>query len=172
MMAMVRIAMGAVGRLGRTAVGMMGIVLAVAVIMPSPATGPRSGPGDPEGRENVVAVVVPDGELSKTLTITDASGRELATLTHYRADFTHFTARCEGGPEVSCALYPQTKSITIDLAGDRRQTHIRVNRDGATTGLVMPAIHQSRAPAAHDDLPEEGAGFPTLLPFFSAQFAF
>ena len=82
-----RIALAAVPSVReRGAVGALGIMVIVAACRPDAGTHGRSRPeaADPEQPVETVAMSVPDGMLAKSLTIIDASGRELATLTHWR----------------------------------------------------------------------------------------
>jgi hypothetical protein len=78
-----RIATAIGGLFGRTAVGLVAILIVVAVVAPSLQTDLRAPPGwdDPDRPVTMVALTVPEGETARSLTVTDGSGRELATVT-------------------------------------------------------------------------------------------
>ena len=60
-------------------------MVVIAAMGPTPEPGGRARPmpGDPEQPMETVEVTVPEGMVSKSLTITDAAGHKLATLTHW-----------------------------------------------------------------------------------------
>jgi hypothetical protein len=140
-----RMLLAAGGRLARTALGCAGILVVVAAIVPTSGPDARVVPevGDPERPVDTVAVTVPEGMLAKSLTITDASGRELATLTHWSNGETTVVARRRGGPDVSCWLN-RKECAFVELIGAIHRTRIEMDPAGITKTFVTPSPRLSR----------------------------
>jgi hypothetical protein len=136
-------ALAAGGRLGKAAVVFVGMVLAVGAIVPLPEpSGPmRSEPVDSTGNENRVVLAVPEGGIASTLTVVDASGREIATLTRWYNGDTVMMARQKGGAGVNCLLNARG-SAELGVFGMTQHTRIEVQPDG-TTKIHHPVPRRS-----------------------------
>ena len=132
-----RIARAAGGLLGRVAVWFVAWAFVAVAFIPStqPDAPGRPGPDDPEPHAMTVALTVPEGDPSKTLTITDASGRELATLTHWRNGEVLMVARHDGGCTAGMWLYGEGRA-TVELRGTTRKTRTEMDPDGKTNTYV------------------------------------
>ena len=170
MIATNRIVRTAVGQLGRTAVGILVIMLVVGAVAPMPAPEARmeSEPGDLERPVDTVALTVPDGLMMKSLTITDGSGHELATLTSLRTGGTTVVMRQHDGAAVSCWFNGKDRVI-LELTGTVWRTQIEMNRDGTAKSVVRP---KPDSPAHGETTSEwsslsQGITVPLFLTFFS-----
>lgn len=122
------------GLVSRMAVGFVGFtVVAVSVLPPpEPDAGGRSGPGEPARPGSRVVLTVPQGSLAGSLTVIDASGRELATLIHWYSGSTSIVARRSGGVGVNGYLN-RNGSANLLLIGTVKETSIDAKPDGTAT---------------------------------------
>jgi hypothetical protein len=138
-------AQAAGGRLG-TAVAVLAGLLAAALMAPLPEPDGRAGAGprdrEPTGTTTAV-LTVPEGEVSSTLTVVDAAGRELATLTRwYNGEIAGVIPRGDG---TALGFWLGLRGgASVEWTGTVRRTSIRMNADGtaetaATRRVGVPA---------------------------------
>ena len=123
--------------LGKAAVGFVGILVIAGAVVPvaGPDRRSRSDGVDPLLAGDTVVLTVPEGNLSRTLTVVDESGRELATLTHWTNDDTAIIAPGRDGAGMGCYLNARGSTVVL-LAGTARQTRIESEPDGTTKTAV------------------------------------
>ena len=163
-----RIALGVGGQFTRMTVGFAGMTVLVAAMVATPGLETRAKPGavDREQTVDTVSVAVPEGMLAKSLTITDPSGRDLATLTYWYTGETAMVARQPGWASVSCWLDRKNRTI-VELTGEARRTRIEMNPDGTMQTFVTPGPgprHQDPAPG--ESLQQERMKIPLFSPIF------
>jgi hypothetical protein len=126
-----RAALAAGSLLGKAAAGFVGILVIAGAIVPvaGPDRRARSHGVDPLLAADTVVLTVAEGNPSRTLTVVDASGRELATLTHWTNDDTAIVAPRRDGARVGCYLNARGSTAVL-LAGTARQTRIESQPDG------------------------------------------
>jgi hypothetical protein len=142
-----RAALAAGSLLVKAAAGFVGVLVIAGALVPVP--GPerraRSDGVDPLLTADTVVLAVPEGIPSRTLTVVDASGREVATLTHWTNDDTTIIAPGRDGAGVGCYLNARGSTVVL-LAGKARQTRIESKPDGTTNTVVRdispPAIER------------------------------
>lgn len=131
-----RIALAAGGPLARAALGFIGLAILIGwnAPPPEPAATASSRPGDPLQAEMTVTLRVPEGATTKHLSVVDASGRELAFLTHWISGMTTVVSSRGGGACVSYHLNPDG-SANLRVNGTARATLIRAEADGSARVL-------------------------------------
>jgi hypothetical protein len=128
-----RIAITAVGLLGRAAVGFLGLVVVLGTITPPPEPDTRArfepdAPGCPTDR---VVLTVPEGRLLANLIVVDASGREIATVTRcFNGDLAMVANRAVGA-SVSSYLHAKGPAVLV-VTGSARRARIEAEPDGTT----------------------------------------
>lgn len=128
-----RIVLAAGGLLARATLGVLGLTVLIGWYAPPPepaATAP-SRPDDPEGTAMTVTLRVPEGANAKHLTVVNASGRELALLTHWITGMTTVVSGRNGGAGVSYHLNDDG-SANLRVDGTAWVTLIRADKDGTT----------------------------------------
>jgi hypothetical protein len=129
------IALPAVAVLGRAASGfaLFALILAFAGVVPAPEPSDRarSGRDAPPSTAGIVTLNVPEGELSGTLTVVDARGRELISVTSFATGETALESWYGGGASLGAVLGPKGDAH-IRLNGTERETSIDMNPDGTT----------------------------------------
>lgn len=135
-----RIVQAAYGLLGRPVVGFLGGMAIAALIAPPPETDARmrSEPLHGERAENAVALTIPQGELSSTLTITDPTGRRpLATWTHWNDG--QIGGSVPRGDGAGLAFRIDLQGVVrMDWIGTVHETHFKMNPDGTTETSMEP----------------------------------
>lgn len=134
-----RIALAAGGLLARAALGLIALAILIGWNGPMPETA-SSRPDDPADTATTVTLRVPDGALAKHLTVVDATGRELAILTHWISGITTVVSRRRDRAGVSYLLNPDG-SARLRVSGTARETLIDADREGTTRVLhqiVLP----------------------------------
>lgn len=129
----------AAGRLARVAVGFLALTIIAAAFVPTCGTDDpsRPVPDDPEWRPAKVTLAVPEGQTSNTVTITDAAGRELASLTRFHDGNTSVVARPEGRPQVGLFL-DQNGRTALVVEGPSCRTRFILREDGETSVQTDP----------------------------------
>lgn len=135
-------AMALGGQLVKVAMGLVGLIVLVGAVVPSspPDGRPGSGPGAAVRPGNTVVLSIPEGRPAGNLVVVDASGRELATLTHWANGRTAVITRHRIGPTVG---YHRDASGSVDLlvTGSAGEAQIRVRSDGATKTTASEPSH-------------------------------
>jgi hypothetical protein len=128
-----RIAQAAGGLITKAALGCIGLLIMIGWSTPPPEPVDRasSQPGDPENTAMTVMLHVPEGALAKHLTVVDASGRELAILTHWISGMTSVVSCRSDGTGVSYILN-SNGTATMLVRGTARVTTINSQKDGTT----------------------------------------
>jgi hypothetical protein len=128
-----RIPLTAGGLLARAALGFIGLAILIGLSTPppEPAATASSQPDDPTRTAMTVTLRVPEGALAKHLSVVDASGRELAFLTHWISGMTTVVPCRSGGAGVSYHLNADG-SANLRVDGTARATLIRAEPDGTT----------------------------------------
>jgi hypothetical protein len=129
-----------------------------STLPPERAARTSSRPGDPENTTMTVMLQVPEGLLAEHLTVVDASGRELAVLTHWISGMTSVVSRRRDETSVSYILN-SNGSATMQLKGTERVTLINAQKDGTTevSHRVVPtrdnpqAMMRTETPPASDE---------------------
>ena len=108
---------------------------------------------------------VPEGALAKHLTVVDASGRELAILTHWISGMTSVVSRRSDETGVSYILN-SNGTATMLVRGTARVTTINAQKDGKTrvSHRVVPTRVNPRAMMSTETPP----GSDERLPFGSS----
>lgn len=125
-------AMALGGLLVKVAVGLVGLLVLVGAVVPtsSPPEARRGAdPGGPGRPANTVVLTVPEGHPAGNLVIVDATGRELATLTHWANGRTAVVARHHVGPTLGYHR-DAAGSVNLLVTGSAAETEIRVRPDG------------------------------------------
>ena len=134
-----KLALTAGGLIGKAALGFLGFMVVIVAITPTrgPDDRVRSEVGDPTSPANRFTLTVPEGEQAGTLIVVDASGCELATLTHWYNGETAVVTNRSDGADVSFCLYSEG-SAALELTGTALRTTIKMGRDGTTKTSVKP----------------------------------
>lgn len=155
-----RIALAAGSLLARAALGFLGLTILIGwnAVPPEPAATAPSRPDDPTQTATTVMLRVPAGALAKHLSVVDASGRELAFLTHWISGMTTVVSCRSGGAGVSYHLNTDG-SANLRVDGNARVTMIRAEADGTTRvsprailpGVNPQAMMNTETPARSDE---------------------
>ena len=133
MMRAFRAAMALSVLLVKVAVCLVGLIMLIGAVIPSSPPEGRigSGAGGAARPRTTVVLSVPEGHPAAYLVVVDASGRELATLTHWANGRTALTTRHHVGPTLG---YHRDAAGSLDLlvTGSAAETQIRVRPDGTT----------------------------------------
>jgi hypothetical protein len=126
-----RMALAAAGLLARAALGFIGLAILIGwnAATPDPFAAASSQPGDPTQTAMTVTLRVPEGAMAEHLRVVDASGRELAVLTHWMTGMTTVVSRRDGGAGVSYVLNTDG-SANLLVEGTARVTVIGTKPDG------------------------------------------
>ena len=121
------------GLLTKAALGCVGLLIMIGWSTPPPGPVDEASyqPGDPENTATTVMLHVPEGSLAKHLTVVDASGRELAILTHWISGMTSVVSCRSDGTGVSYILN-SNGTATMLVGGTARVTTIDAQKDGTT----------------------------------------
>ena len=154
-------ALGIGGLVGKAAVGFLGLIIVVGAFVPQPETVGRARPepGDPAQSAITVTLRIPEGEPAGHVTVVNATGRELATVTYWYDGHSAVVARRDGGAGVSSHLTAKGTAF-VRLIGTARQTCFDVRTDGSLSlseGDPPTGFHPSRNPG------RTGKGFPECL---------
>jgi hypothetical protein len=128
-----RIALGAGSLLAKGVLGFVGlsIVIGWSTPPPQPVATASPQPGDPAQTSMAITLRVPEGAISKHVTILDETGRELAVVTHWITGLTTVVSRRDGGAGICCALNVDgTARLRVD--GTSRATQIDAEQDGTS----------------------------------------
>lgn len=91
----------------------------------------RSGPDGGKPPADAVVLRVPDGEPAGHLTVVDAAGREIASLTHWSNGHTAVVTHRDVGPTVG--FYHKAEGwVGVLVSGTAGETRIQVEPDGTT----------------------------------------
>jgi hypothetical protein len=135
-----RIALAAGTLLGKAALGFLVLMGILAMVAPPPELGVNARPDLAGSVANVSTVTlrVPEGELSGTLNVVDASGRELALLTYFSDGEMVLVARRNDGAAVSLWIRGEG-TARVQMGGTSRATTIEMEPDGTTRTLKTGA---------------------------------
>jgi hypothetical protein len=128
-----RIAVAAGGLLARAALGVIGLAILIGWSTPrsDPAATASFQPDDPTQTAMTVTLRVPEGALATHLSVVDASGRELAFLSHWMTGMTTVVSRRSRGAGVSYHLNTDG-SANLLVEGTAGVTPIHAETDGTT----------------------------------------
>jgi hypothetical protein len=126
-----RIALAAGSLIGRAALGFIGFTILIGwnTPPPEPAATASFQPSDPAQTAMTVTLRVPEGAMAKHLSVVDASGRELAFLTHWISGMTTVVSGRDGGVGVSYHLNTDG-STNLRVDGMAKATLIHAQPDG------------------------------------------
>jgi hypothetical protein len=126
-----KIALTVAGPVGKAVVAFIGLMTVIAAVVPTPepASGTQSEPGDPAQSTSTVTLRVPEGEPAGHMTVVDATGRELATVTHWYNGDVAVVARRDAGASVASYLNANG-STDVRVSGTARWTDIEAKPDG------------------------------------------
>jgi hypothetical protein len=161
-----RIALEVGSLVGRAAVGLIGLLIAVGAFVPpdEPASRAPSEPGDPAPSAISVTLRIPEGEPAGHVKVVDATGRELATVTRWYNGDVAVVARPGAGVGVYSYLNVNG-SADVSVIGKARQTDIDAQPDGTakvSVGNVPPGFNAFGEPRTTDQgLP--GCDGPSIL---------
>jgi hypothetical protein len=149
-----RIALGVGSLVGRAALGLIGLMIAVGAFVPpnEPASRSPSEPGDPAQSAITVTLRIPAGEPAGHVTVVDASGRELARVTRWYNDDVAVVAQREAGVGVYSYLNVNGKT-DVSVIGTARQTDIFAQPDGTakvSVSNVPPGFNAFGKPRTTD----------------------
>lgn len=126
-------AMALGGWLLKAVVGLVGCIVLVGAVVPPSAPEPR--PGGPVHPADTVVLNIPEGRPAGNLTVVDASGRELARLTHWPGGHTVVVTRRAAGPTVG-TYHNAGGSVAFLVTGSARETEIHIAPDGAVKTIA------------------------------------
>ncbi len=128
-----RVAMAAGSLFGRAALGFAAFMGILAIVSPPPEPGARARPDatDSPANSSIVTLRVPVGETSATLNVVDASGGQLAFLTHLCAGDILVVAP-RGGGAGSVLQLTGNGTAKLQMVGTARETYIEMDPDGTT----------------------------------------
>lgn len=148
-----RIALAAGGLLARAALPFIGLAILFGwnALPPNPVVTASSQPGDSTPTAITVTLPVPEGPMAKHVRVVDASGRELAILTHRMTGMITVMSRRTGGAGVSYVLNTDG-SANLLVEGPARVTLIGARPDGTDQVSHQDVLPSTSHPA--------GAGRP------------
>jgi hypothetical protein len=128
-----RVAMAAGSLFGRAAFGFALFMGILAIVSPPPEPDARARPGsaDSPANSSTVTLRVPEGEISATLNVVDASGSQLAILTHVCTGDTILVAP-RGGGAGSVLQFTGKGTAKLQMVGTARESYIEMDPDGTT----------------------------------------
>jgi len=131
---------------GRPAVGLIGLAVLVGAVAPLPGPEGRTrldrGARSPLG--DTITLEVPGGEVGRTLTVVDESGRELARLTRWKDGGFAVSARRDGAPGVYCWLPDGPGTAKVNLFGTSRGSRLAVQPDGTVKSFDSDVSERHR----------------------------